>query len=249
MQSVFGTYEDLPLITSSQFMENRKYGYASYALPQFVYATLHHYLGKETFLEAFQTYIRRWAHKSPTPYDFFNTFEDVSGENLDWLWEPWFFRYGYADVTATAFENGQLMLENLRRRPVPITLDITYQDGRHKQITRNAKTWGENERVSLAIPRADEVKFIIINREVPDFDEMNNSYPSLEEVYTSLELDEAITVTYQVNEFLISAEISMKNGALCMEIRRAGLEAFLLPLENNQYETVGWCCPDGIHPV
>lgn len=92
MQSVFGTYEDLPLITSSQFMENSKYGYASYALPQFVYATLHHYLGKETFLEAFQTYIRRWAHKSPTPYDFFNTFEVVSGENLDWLWEPWFFR-------------------------------------------------------------------------------------------------------------------------------------------------------------
>lgn len=78
---------------------------------------------------------------------------------------------------------------------------------------------------------------------------MNNSYPSLEEVYTSLELDEAITSTYQVNEFPISAEISMKNGALYMEIRRAGLEAFLLPLENNQYETVGWCCPDGIHPV
>ena len=238
MQSVFGTYEDLPLITSSQFMDNSNYGYASYSLPQFVYATLHHYLGEDTFLKAFQTYIRRWAHKSPTPYDFFNTFEDVSGEDLDWLWEPWFFRYGYTDVTATAFEDGQLTMANLGRRPVPLTLDITYQDGSREQMIRDAKTWVDNESVSLTIPRADEVKFIIINREVPDVNELNNFYPSLEEVYASLEVDEAITGTYQVNEFPINAEVSMKNGALYMEIPRAGLEAFLLPLEDNQYETL-----------
>ncbi len=176
IQSVFGSYSDLPLITSSQFMDNSNYGYASYPLPQFVYATLHHYLGEETFLEALRTYIRRWAYKSPTPYDFFYTFEDVSGEDLTWLWEPWFFRYGYADATVSGFEDGQLNIENLGKRPVPLTVDITYQDGSSEQIIRNAKTWAEQSAVRLEIPRADEVKYIILNREVPDIDEMNNFY-------------------------------------------------------------------------
>jgi hypothetical protein len=238
IQSVFGSYSDLPLITSSQFMDNSNYGYASYPLPQFVYATLHHYLGEETFLEALRTYIRRWAYKSPTPYDFFYTFEDVSGEDLTWLWEPWFFRYGYADATVSGFEDGQLNIENLGKRPVPLTVDITYQDGSSEQIIRNAKTWAEQSAVRLEIPRADEVKYIILNREVPDIDEMNNFYPSLQEVYAAMDIDEKIVGTYQVNEFPVTAEISMKDGALFMEIRRAGLEAYLLPMKDNVYESL-----------
>lgn len=238
VQAVFGSYSDLPLITSSQYMDNTNYGYASYPLPQFVYATLHHYLGEETFIEAFRTYIQRWAYKSPTPYDFFYTFEDVSGEDLTWLWEPWFFRYGYADVTVSSFEDGQLSVENLGKRPVPLTVDITYQDGSNEQIIRNAKTWIDQDMVSLEIPRAGEVNYIILNREVPDVDEMNNFYPSLQEVYASLDIDQDIVGTYQVNEFPVMAEITMKDGALFMEISRAGLEAYLLPVGDNVYESL-----------
>jgi hypothetical protein len=238
MQSVFGSYSDLPLITSSQFMDNSNYGYASYPLPQFVYATLHHYLGEETFMEAFRTYIRRWAYKSPTPYDFFYTFEDVSGEDLTWLWEPWFFRYGYADVEANQLENGSLEVSNKGKRPVPLTLDITYQDGSKEQIIQNAKIWERQDVVSVEIPRASEVQYIIANRQVPDIDELNNFYPSLDKVYASMNVDEDITGIYQVNEYPVTAEISMKNGALYMNIPDAGLEAYLLPLEENRYESL-----------
>ena len=238
MQSVFGSYSDLPLITSSQFMDNSNYGYASYPLPQFVYATLHHYLGEETFMEAFRTYIRRWAYKSPTPYDFFYTFEDVSGEDLTWLWEPWFFRYGYADVEANQLENGSLEVSNKGKRPVPLTLDISYQDGSKQQIIQNAKIWERQDVVSVKIPRASDVQYIIANRQVPDIDELNNFYPSLDKVYASMDVDEDITGSYQLNEYPITAEISMKNGALYMNIPDAGLEAYLLPLEGNRYESL-----------
>ncbi len=48
-------------------------------------------LGRPVFDEALREYSRRWAFKQPTPVDFFNTFEDVSGQELDWFWDGWFF--------------------------------------------------------------------------------------------------------------------------------------------------------------
>jgi hypothetical protein len=47
IQGTMGTISDLPLITSTQFMDNTNYGYASYPLPAFMYAMLHHHLGEE----------------------------------------------------------------------------------------------------------------------------------------------------------------------------------------------------------
>jgi aminopeptidase N len=48
-------------------------------------------LGPEKFDKAFRTYIDRWAFKHPTPWDFFHTMENVSGEELNWFWRGWFF--------------------------------------------------------------------------------------------------------------------------------------------------------------
>ena len=44
------------------------------------------YRGARVFQEAWQGYIQRWAHSHPKPWHFFNTFNDVSGQNLDWFW-------------------------------------------------------------------------------------------------------------------------------------------------------------------
>ena len=46
-------------------------------------------LGKDRFDAAFQEYINRWAFKHPTPWDFFHTMENVSGEDLSWFWRAW----------------------------------------------------------------------------------------------------------------------------------------------------------------
>src|SRR5665647_3223370 len=43
--------------------------------------------------EGFNTFINvdRWAFKHPTPWDFFRTMENVSGEDLSYFWRGWFF--------------------------------------------------------------------------------------------------------------------------------------------------------------
>mgnify|MGYP003445848016 FL=1 len=55
-------------------------------------------VGRELFDEAFRTYSRRWAFKSPTPADFFRTIEDAPGEDLDWFWRGWFYSTDACDI-------------------------------------------------------------------------------------------------------------------------------------------------------
>ncbi|HQZ51055.1 MAG TPA: M1 family metallopeptidase, partial [Chitinophagaceae bacterium] len=55
-------------------------------------------VGRELFDEAFRTYSRRWAFKSPTPADFFRTIEDATGEDLDWFWRGWFYSTDACDI-------------------------------------------------------------------------------------------------------------------------------------------------------
>ncbi len=182
MQSVIGTYSDLPLITSTQFMDGSNYGYASYPLPSFVYSMLNHHLGDEVFLNCLQTYIDRWKMKSPTPYDFFYTFEDVSGQDLAWLWKPWFFEFGYPDVEIGGLAGNKLTVVKTGAKPVPLKIDITYNDDTKKSIVESAKVWADGSDIYTAtIEKPKNVKSIVVNKQIPDVTELNNFYPSLGE--------------------------------------------------------------------
>jgi hypothetical protein len=62
------------------------YGNAAYQKPATLLVTLRNLLGEEVFREAYRGFIRDWAFKHPTPWDFFNTFARVAGQDLDWFW-------------------------------------------------------------------------------------------------------------------------------------------------------------------
>ena len=86
--SSLGTFADLPMITSSEFMTGSNYRDASYSTPATIYGILHQYLGDDLFYKCWREYIRRWAKKSPTPYDFFYTFGRLSARGAwsFWCW-------------------------------------------------------------------------------------------------------------------------------------------------------------------
>jgi hypothetical protein len=67
------------------------YGTASYSKPASLLVTLRNLLGEDTFTEAYQGFIRDWAFKHPSPWDFFNAFERVAGRDLDWFWSSWYY--------------------------------------------------------------------------------------------------------------------------------------------------------------
>ena len=47
------------------------------------------------------------------PYDFFNTLNDVSGQNLNWLIKPWFFEFGYVDLSIKEVPENSCIIEKI----------------------------------------------------------------------------------------------------------------------------------------
>jgi len=94
-----GKEKEVPLIyLSYQINDYPSYRVHSYNRSAMAYAYLRNVLGDSVFREALHVYMDRWSQKHPIPYDFFNTFENVSGQDLDWYFQPWFFDRAYADL-------------------------------------------------------------------------------------------------------------------------------------------------------
>ncbi|MEO9871444.1 M1 family metallopeptidase [Ekhidna sp.] len=234
-----GRYEDLPLITSSQFMDGSNYGYASYPLPSFVYSMLHHHLGDEMFLKAYREYINRWAKKSPIPYDFFYTFENVSGQDLSWLWKPWFFEYGYPDVKIEGIKKDKLTILNAGSRPVPLKVEVKYDDGTDYEIAMSAKAMSAKDRLEVEIPNYKKIETISINASVPDLDDTDNFYPSLKDRMAGLDIPDFIMGKYQVANFNIQAFIENDEGLVKVRVPAAGMNSVVMPKEDK------WVSLDG----
>ncbi|MFC1659878.1 M1 family metallopeptidase [Gemmatimonadota bacterium] len=80
------------------------YGTASYPKPASLLVTLRNYLGEDAFMEAYQGFIRDWAFKHPSPWDFFNAFERVAGHDLDWFWSSFYYETWALDHAVASVE-------------------------------------------------------------------------------------------------------------------------------------------------
>ena len=238
MQNTIGTIGDLPTVTSSQYMGNN-YWYHSYDLPAFTYALLYQQFGEEKFLEVFREYIRRWAKKSPTPYDFFYTFEDVSGEDLSWLWESWYFKMGYPDVAIESYKNGKLVVKRVGERPVPVSVNVEYQtkvNGKPKTyatIVRPSVWQDGNKSLTIKIPDGKHVESLTVNSDMPDFYELDNYFPPLAERYKKLDLNKGVLGVYRLNEFPVDVFIAEKEGVFFYEDTL--MSGYLLPIDKNNF--------------
>jgi aminopeptidase N len=136
-----------------------------------------HYMGDELFLKCSREFIARWAGKLPTPYDLFYTFENISGQDLGWIWKPWFFEFGFADVMIESFSNNTLILSMAGNLPLPLVIEVNYQDGTSNTLYESIGVWSDGKKTySVSIPEHTKVSKIIVNRNLPDADRRNNVY-------------------------------------------------------------------------
>ena len=152
------------------------YRQASYNKSFLAYYYLYDYLGEDRFLTALRGYMNDWGGKHPIPYDFFNSFNRLSGENLDWFWENWFLDFGYGDMGISLKDKNTLEINNFGHLALPIKLTITYKDDNEVTMEYNMKIWkNAKNRILFPIPRADEVKSIKLGDEmIIDVDKSNN---------------------------------------------------------------------------
>jgi len=175
-----------PVMVGPDNMKERNIGALAYFKPGTGLEVLREtILGPEKFDKAFRTYIDRWAFKHPTPWDFFHTMENVSGEELNWFWRGWFFNKWKIDQAVKNvkyingdFKNGvQITVENLGQLPMPTTVQLKFKDGTAQTVKIPVEVWKRNTEWTFKVDSNKEVDEVKLdpNSVVPDINLENNS--------------------------------------------------------------------------
>jgi hypothetical protein len=156
------------------------FGVASYEKTSIVLRALMGVLGEETFFRALREYGRRWRDKHPTPFDFFNTVEDVAGRDLDWFWTPWFFETWTLDQALGPVTPAggalEVVIEDHGLAPMPARVVVSRADGSTERHEVPVEVWLSGARRHVlriaAEPAATRIE-IDPERWFPDIDREN----------------------------------------------------------------------------
>jgi hypothetical protein len=142
-----------------------------------------HILGVERFDTAFRKYIRDWAYKHPTPWDFFRSMDSSVGEDLTWFWKSMFLEnyrldQKIAKVESVAGKQPQITIENINKAAMPLVVDITYADGSVEHREFPIEIWEYTGSYTFAGDKKATVSKVVIDagRIYPDVYRGNNVY-------------------------------------------------------------------------
>ncbi len=180
------TSENREAITTYPDVTNlRNLGMTGYRKPGIGLILLREYIiGPERFDRAFKAYINRWAYKHPQPRDFFNTIENVTGEDLNWFWKGWFYGTGNIDLSITGtrrVQNGYLVqLQNNGEIPMPVLMKINYDDQTSEEVKLPVEIWQRGSQWTYLHATNKDIDSIIIdpNKILPDINGSNDVWPA-----------------------------------------------------------------------
>lgn len=177
-----GSEMEASMMTTAYLLKGDAFSSNAYFKSSVVYNLLRDYFGREKYSLIMKEYMNRWNGKHPTPYDFFFTFNEVSGENLEWVWQPWFFDKGYPDLSIDAISEQpgktNFIIKNLGTLPVPVEVTVKYLDGSEKVFSEKMDIWKDGRKqVFFSDDSGKEIKSVILGSDViPDINSVNNSY-------------------------------------------------------------------------
>jgi len=146
------TEEDQPVIALSTQVSGAGYGNNAYVKPSLAYLGLKDMLGDANFKKYLHTYMDRWNGKHPIPWDFFNTINDASNQDLNWYWNNWFFSNNYIDLAINKVSikglNYSVALNNIGGFAIPFDVKVTYNDGSTQVIHQTPAIWKANQKIA-----------------------------------------------------------------------------------------------------
>lgn len=157
------------------------FGIASYMKPATLLVALREVIGERAFQRAYETFIDEWAFKHPYPWDLFNTFERVSGRDLDWFWRSWYYETWTLDQAVEAVlaedDSSTIVIRDEGLAPMPVRLEITLEDGTVLERTATVDVWLTGKATAtVTVPTASPVVRVEIDpeRRFPDVDRGDN---------------------------------------------------------------------------
>ena len=187
-----------PVMSGADNMKEGSIGVLAYMKPGLgLYMLRESILGPEKFDKAFRTYIDRWAFKHPTPWDFFHTMENVSGEELNWFWRGWFFNKWKIDqsVKTVKYVDGDynkganITVENLGQLPMPTTVQVKFKDASTQTVKIPIEVWKRNKTWTFKVNSNKEIQEVAVDPEnkIPDVDMKNNVWKASQQNSTVAE--------------------------------------------------------------
>lgn len=179
-----------PIMNIPDVLQENFLGVAAYEKPALGLTILREQiLGEQRFDYAFRTYIKRWAFKHPTPWDFFHTMDNAAGEDLSWFWNEWFFTTWKLDqgISAINYPDGDaskgafITIENLEEMALPVTISIKEENGKTGIVKLPAEIWQRGG--VWTFPYKSTSKIIVAtidpDHKLPDVNTENNSFSGL----------------------------------------------------------------------
>jgi hypothetical protein len=176
-----------PIMTIPDVVQGANLGWEAYYKPAMGLKILREQvLGKDRFDYAFKTYVKRWAFKHPTPYDFFRTMEDAAGEDLGWFWKGWFFENYQLDqsvkevsyVEQNPQKGSYITIENLNRMAMPAKIDLEEINGKKIRVELPVEIWQRGGTWTFRADTHAPLRSVTIDpdRNLPDVNPENNTW-------------------------------------------------------------------------
>jgi len=141
----------------------------------FVLGMLSNVVGHDEYQKAVKTYLTRFAYQNVNTNDFYMSFYDNLGRNLDWFFDEWLYRGGEPDYHVqydVMMEGGkkmtQLYIDQVQKVSefngyfkMPITVEVHYKDGSMDSHTE----WVEKEHHTMVVPNSlgKEIDFVLFD--------------------------------------------------------------------------------------
>jgi hypothetical protein len=175
------------LMNTPEVIQQQNLGVAAYAKPGMMLDALRDVvLGPDRFDASFREYVSRWAFKHPTPWDFFHTIENVSGEDLGWFWKEWVFNNWKLDMSVKEVkyidkkpENGaSITIENLEQMAMPVTVLVTESNGKEHRIDLPVEVWQRGAVWTFNVNTTSEITGVVLDpdKKLPDINRDNNKW-------------------------------------------------------------------------
>lgn len=174
--------QDIPIITPGDALTGPGFGNNMYGKASLGYFAMKDLLGDQLFKTCLHAYMNRWNGKHPIPWDFFNTFNNISGQDLNWFWNSWFFSSNYIDFSAESVnknKNGFVVtIQNIGGYPAPFDLKVTYDDNTTETLHQTPALWkADSKKATVNITTKNKIKSVEINGGIfMDADESNNIF-------------------------------------------------------------------------
>jgi len=178
---IAGTQQDVPSMVNSAYISDEIFQQHEYMRSSLGFWILRDIIGENTFKKCLKVFTDRWKYKHPTPYDLFFTINDVTGENYNWFYQPWFIDFSYPDIGIEDFTIEQniyhIRITNYGGMPYPVKIVLQYSDHTFKEINIDARIWKDNHTYIVRVPREKTVSEITLNTDgYPDVNYDNNTY-------------------------------------------------------------------------